>query len=386
MTGGRYRRAASRLLKGGIARLSPARMERPLWVFGGASGRSYSDNASVVHAAATDRLPPESTVWVIDASSPDRDLAVRQGPIADRDSLRAHRLTQAAHAIFFSHGTQDVPGMQWNTEALTVRLGHGVTAFGRADDKDRRSLARMVAAVDLAPVASRMEQDHKMAWGFARHQLPVTGLPRWDAMLQARRTRTPGADERPLVLYVPTSRPWHTAADASPDGALAPMREFLDSPAVAEWTSRGEFDLAVHLHQNTRYRFGAFDWLPPQVRLLDAEADLPETIAQASLVISDYSSILWDALYLDTPVAFFQFDREAHLHHRGSFIDLHARLFGPTAIRADALLEILRDALDDGFAQGDWRADRERWQARAFAHRDDRNTERVLSAVEERLG
>gem|GEM_PF-6863188 len=367
------------------AALPPVDGSAPIWVFGGASGRSYSDNAAVLHAEACDRRPDVLATWTINPDSPDLPAVESVGPVAMRGSLAAHRLAAGAEAIFFSHGVHDVPGLLWNRRALRVRLGHGLTAFGRTKGRLPRSTRRMVEAVDLAPVASRMEQDFKAEWGFPRSKLPITGLPRWDAMLRAQASE-PTARERPLILYAPTSRPWHTEADAQPTGALGPMYAFVNGKQIREGLAAGSFDLAIYFHQITRFRFGAMNWVPEGAITVNREAELPRLIAQSSLVVSDYSSILWDALYLDKPVVFFQFDREEHLQRRGSYLDLRAPLFGPNVDTAGEALEAVDEAIDDGFAQRTWRDARRAWQREAFAFRDDGNAQRVLEAVDERIG
>ena len=376
------------LLRGpltGLATVLPSvNGDRPHWLFGGASGRSYSDNASVVHAKACATLVDVGPIWVIDRDSPDRRVVEEAGPIASRNTLHAHRLARSAEAIFFSHGVHDVPGLMWSPRPLKVRLGHGLTAFGRTRGRTPRSVKRMTDAIDLAPVASRMEQDHKAEWGFPRSKLPITGLARWDAMLNAR-TDGSAQRNRPLILYAPTSRPWHSDADVSPTGAFGPVYDFLQSDGLRSLLDAGAFDLAVYFHQITRYRFGSLDWLPEGAYPATSEASLPNLIAGASLVISDYSSILWDALYLDTPVCFFQFDREAHERERGSYIDLSTRLFGPNVGTVSELITEIEAAASDGFQMLPWVEDRQRWQERAFEFRGPGNAERVLDVVQERL-
>ena len=382
---GRVGQVVARGAKIAAARTKPrVRSERPLWLFGGASGRSYSDNSRITHERVLETCGDVTPVWIIDHTSIDLPIVATAGPHAIRDSAWAHQLARSAEVIVFSHGVQDVPGMMWNRDAVRVRLGHGLTAFGKTKGTTPRSLKRMTKAIALAPVASVMEQDHKADWGFPREKLPITGLPRWDAML-AEQVAAPRR-ERPLVFYAPTSRPWHTAQDASPTGALKPVHDLLASPRLRSMLDAGAFELAIYFHQITRYRFGTFDWLPTGVHLVQEEAVLPSLIASASLVVSDYSSILWDALYLDTPTAFFQFDRDEHVNLRGSYLDLDQRLFGPNARTADEALDAIEEAASDGFALSSWAADRRAWQERAFAFRDDRNAARVVAAIQQRLG
>jgi CDP-glycerol glycerophosphotransferase len=376
----RLTRPLTRGVRSTAARVLPApSSDRGAWVFGGASGRSYSDNSSVLHRHVLLTRPETATLWAIDGDSPDRAVVEQLGGCIERRSLAAHRLALAADVIVFSHGVHDVPGMMFADGAVRVRLGHGLTAFGRTRGRMPRSTQRMTQAVDLAPVASRMEQDHKVDWGFPREKLPITGLPRWDDMV-AHRGAGP-TRQRPLVLYAPTSRPWHTDVDATPRGALKPIHELLHSPRLAAMLAAGVFDLGIYFHQITRYRFGPFEWLPPGVEVITEERRLPEFIATSSLVVSDYSSILWDALYVDVPVILFQFDRAEHERLRGSYLDLRQRLFGPNVDTADATLDALEMAVADGFQLEGWADDRERWQERAFAYRDADNCARVVERI-----
>lgn len=384
MSLGRYEQAIQRIARTGVSQLLPSgRSDGASWLFGAASGRSYSDNSSVLHRYVLAHRPGIEAIWTIDSNSPDREIVERLGRVVPRDSLDAHRLARQADVIVFSHGIHDVPGQLCNRRALRVRLGHGLTAFGARKDTSSWRSRRHTAAIDIAPVASRMEQDHKAKWGFSREQLPITGLPRWDELVRQRdSSRTDRG--RPLVLYAPTSRPWHTSGDASSGGEMAPMAEFLRSHRLREMLDVGALDLVIYLHQNTRHKFGTLDWLPDGVVLASSEAEIPRLIAQSSLLISDYSSVLWDALYVDIPVIFFQFDRDAHERNRGSYIDLRSHLFGPNVDCAEDLLDVLQGAVNGDWCLSGWADERAHWQRRAFAYRDANNAERVLDVIETR--
>jgi CDP-glycerol glycerophosphotransferase len=383
---GRYAALASRLAKstlaGGLERVAPLD-ERP-WVFGGASGRSYSDNASVLHQALRVRAPAIPSYWVIDADSPDRALAATIGPVAERGALLTHRLTLDADVIVFSHGIHDVPGMYRNTKAIRVRLPHGFTALKRKSTNPRSGMWRLTRAVDLSPVASKMEQDFRADWGFDRAKLPITGMPRWDVMVEERSRRT-GVASRPLVFYAPTWRPWHRPDQESLRTDLAPLMDFLGSDRLHRLMAARGFDLALYVHQITRYHLGERIFDVPGVTVVTDERSLPATIANSSLVVTDYSSIAWDALYLDIPTIFFHHDLALYERRVGSYVDLRQRLFGPQVFEPTALIDAIEAGCADGFTYPAWRADRERWQERAFAHRDDGNVTRVLEAICDRL-
>jgi CDP-glycerol glycerophosphotransferase len=386
MKRGRYAAAAARsarsLYASALVHVAPQE-ERP-WIFGGASGRSYSDNSSVLHAATRHRHPEIPSYWVIDRDS--RDLAIVEGigPVAERGTLLAHRLTAGAEVIVFSHGVHDVPGMFWNSRSLRVRLPHGFTALKRKSTARFSGMRRLTRAIDLSPVASKMEQDFRADWGFDRGKLPITGMPRWDLMLQERSRRAPTHD-RPLVLYAPTWRPWHRPAQASLTADLRPLMEFLGAERLHRLLRERGFDLALYVHQITRYHLGERALDVPGISVITDERELARTIANSSLLVTDYSSIAWDALYLDIPTIFFHHDLALYEREIGSYVDLRQRLFGPQVFEASPLLDLVEAGCADGFAYPAWQEDRARWQELAFAHRDGNNVTRVLGAIAERL-
>ena len=55
---------------------------------------------------------------------------------------------------------------------------------------------------------------------------------------------------------------------------------------------------------------------------------LDELIMSCCALITDYSSVCWDACYLSKPVIFFQFDAERYLHATGSYLNFETELPG----------------------------------------------------------
>jgi CDP-glycerol glycerophosphotransferase (TagB/SpsB family) len=120
------------------------------------------------------------------------------------------------------------------------------------------------------------------------------------------------------------------------------------------------------------------------IRTLPPDQDLQDAIVRSSLLITDYSSVAWDFLYLDKPVLFYQFDVEKFNEYRGAYINLND-LFGPIARHADCAVDLTRRFVESVFDCADFESDMERWQRKAFRYRDARNCERVVSAILERL-
>jgi predicted nucleotidyltransferase len=125
----------------------------------------------------------------------------------------------------------------------------------------------------------------------------------------------------------------------------------------------------------------------PNVHVLPGSADLQLEIARGDLLITDYSSIAWDFLYLNRPVLFCQYDLEASLAHQGSHLDLRRDLFGPAAYDAAGAVALVRRYTEEGGDYPEYRERMARWRSAAFRYHDDGNCERaVLEGLDRRRG
>lgn len=70
---------------------------------------------------------------------------------------------------------------------------------------------------------------------------------------------------------------------------------------------------------------------------------------RCSLLITDYSSIVWDVLYMGKPTVFYQYDRERYDDVWGSYIDLETELPGENATDCDTLIDLVASYIDSGF-------------------------------------
>lgn len=359
------------------ARLLPSRGEKGLWVFGAVSGREYCDNSRALFEHVLAVRSDVTPVWQIDADSPDVERLPAGARWVDRRSLEAHRLTRAAEVVVFSHGTHDVAGLYGNRHGVVVRLGHGLTAFGRSRGATPISLRRMVQRVSLAPVASEFERANKRDWGFADRQLPVTGLPRWDRLRELRASST----GRETVLFAPTWRRWLRPGDFEQSDYWHHVRAFLTNDVIREQLRADGLRLAVFAHPAVRSmladRLGTHS-----VEVVGSGEEVPAVLARSALFITDWSSIAFDALTIRVPTAFYQFELDRYLAERGSYVDLRQPLFGPSTSDLEDLAGIIQSFTESGrsFPAFDDRV--RRWAGELFAFEDSDNCARVVSAID----
>jgi CDP-glycerol glycerophosphotransferase (TagB/SpsB family) len=165
------------------------------------------------------------------------------------------------------------------------------------------------------------------------------------------------------------------------------VRAFLLHPDLEALLARHGAVMDVHLHVIMRRRAASLarDLAGlSQVRVAPPEVELQGALARSRLLITDYSSVAWDSLYLDRPVLFFQFDVEEFNARRGAHIDLDD-LFGPVAREAHEAVAMVGQFLAHDFDAALYRARMDHWQGKAFRYRDTRNCERVVEAILGRL-
>ncbi len=241
--------------------------------------------------------------------------------------------------------------------------------------------------IDVLPAASHVVRGRlESAFALADTHVPVTGEPRVDVLSTgdpaSRRARARAAvasltgDLGPatrLVLYAPTWR------DGEADPAIPSEGEWA---ALLEVLEREDAVLLVRSHP-----LGAGDYAPAtptdRVRALgsDLVADVTPLLPGLDVLVTDYSSLAFDASLVPLPVVYLAPDVEAYAQRRG-FYGTYADVAGPTwsLTWADAAAE-LAAVLGDPAERERRLAQSRALDERVHAFRDGQNTSRVYRAI-----
>jgi CDP-glycerol glycerophosphotransferase (TagB/SpsB family) len=354
------------------------------WLFGGFSGLAYDDNAAALHAHVREHHPEIEATWVIDRDSPDVPRARAVGPVLYRNEISTFVRALRARVHILSHGTHDIPTCASGlSPAYKVFLDHGFNALKKRHDEFLRPLRDLDRVFDLFPSSSEFEREIKATWGISPQKIVVTGLARYDSLL--REYRETNASKRPTILYMPTWREWIVPqGDSWRDSSfLGTIREFLLKSGLRELlAARGaRLHLYPHILMRQQWEKIASELSHPEIHVLGPEARLRDEILRCQLLVTDYSSVAWDFLYLDKPVLFFPFDHDRFDRERGSYIDLRHEAPGPVAQTSKETVGWIDRFLSADFDLDEWRPIRDAWRARAFVRIDEENCRRTLEAI-----
>ncbi|HEX8509045.1 MAG TPA: CDP-glycerol glycerophosphotransferase family protein [Propionibacteriaceae bacterium] len=350
------------------------------FVYNSFNGR-YSDNPRAIHRAMLRRGGRHEHVWLLDerhrAGFP---RGVSTVPIASHAAVAA--LEAADVLVANCHTDLDSwekrPGttylQTWHGTPLkrihrAALQGWGVEVMDVLDTEIERW--------DRLITPSRAgTQLLRSAFGYTGAVLE-TGYPRNDVLVGAGRDerraqvrrRLGIADDTTAVLYAPTYR------DDELDGADVPLA--LDTDALAGRLGDGHV-LLLRLHYFLGHRRTATRG--PHIQDLSSHPEIADLYLAADVLVTDYSSALFDFAVTGKPILLYTYDLEHYRDRlRGFTVDLEAEAPGPLLHDQLQLTEALLDlpqvvaAYEERYA-----AFRER-----YCHLEDGHaTERVLATLQ----
>lgn len=369
------------------------------WVMGCAVG--IADGALALWETA--RSHGEDPLWLVDGEAQARAARAHGMRHLPKRSLRGFWATARARVIVVTHGFGDVSRYAVSG-ATVVQLWHGIPLKRIGIDSPetvrssilpgsrlvRRLLSLMYRGatrrIALIPAASELVRGRlESAFSLPDSRVPVTGEPRVDVLSRgsaAERAATArglieGAvgdlGTARVVLYAPTWR------DGQPDPAIPDAAEW---DAIIDVLERTDAVLLVRSHP-----LGAGEYRPPRltgrVRSIgsDLVADITPALSGLDVLVTDYSSLAFDASLVPVPTVFLAPDAEAYQRSRG-FYGRYEDVAGPTWARTwhEAAAQIAATLSDPVERERRTRRARD-LSARVHAFDDGRNTERVYRAI-----
>lgn len=190
------------------------------------------------------------------------------------------------------------------------------------------------------------------------------------------------------ILYMPTWRDWNSRKiSLRGSDFFDQIKMFLIDSQLGEYLNENGIKLQFYVHMWMREFLDDFreSFSMKNIEILDQNLDLQKVILESSLLITDYSSVCWDFLFLDKPVLFYQFDLDKYLQHTGSYIDMRKDLFGPVAYNSEEAVSWVRYFTETNFSTALFQKKMEEGKDFAFAYRDGKNCERLAKAISDRL-
>ena len=264
----------------------------------------------------------------------------------------------------------------WHACGAFKKVGYSVLdkSFGMDEALARR--VRLHSNYDVCLVASQAAAPH-YAEAFRQpleRFVSRLGIPRTDVFFgeeqlertrEAVRQRYGLTDGRRVVLYAPTFRGDSvTDARATDDLDLEVMRATLG----------GDHVLLIRPHPFIRSRTTIGPDLAGFAIDVSDHPDINELMLVSDVLVTDYSSAIYEFALLGRPMAFFAPDYEAYERERGFYFDYRTGVPGPIFETTEGLAGFLR--------RGQFDLDRvERFRRESFDVADGRSTARFTDEL-----
>jgi len=328
------------------------------------------DNAEHMYRFVVGHDKNVNAWFVLDRSSADWGRLSREGfNLVAFGSREHHALFLHAAHVISSHLSPEVispipigfyPGKQrpWKTTFLQ----HGVTKDDMSHWLNQRSIDALITAT---PAEYESFVGDRTPYVVTSKEVALTGFPRHDALLEKRQNAIE-AGAVDIVLVAPT---WRDDL-LKPKAELGLLRELVDdfssTPYAREWSavlSDSELIAAARRvgcrvvflpHPNMQDAVDQFA-LPKGVEVVRYEdGDIQKLLARTRVLITDYSSLAFEAGVVSSPVVYLQSDR-AHVFsgkhtYSPGYYDYVEHGFGPVVESVDAVAAAVAELLDGGAA------------------------------------
>ncbi len=232
---------------------------------------------------------------------------------------------------------------------------------------------------------------------YSANEVKLTGLPRFDTLQRAAQRHV--GEDADVILLAPTWRHWLVGPLDVGSQRRTMSPQFFESQFAEEWLglirSTELRDLAAQAgkrlyflpHPNLLAIRDQLD-LPDHIQLLTYEdRAIHDYFARTAALVTDYSSMAFNAAYLRRAVVYFQFDRDTFLSGghvgRAGYFDYETKGFGPVARTRSEVLRAVADVIANDSAAVEPYASR---IEETFPFRDGRCCERVTLAIESLRG
>lgn len=229
---------------------------------------------------------------------------------------------------------------------LSVFLQHGVIAFKQLPfmAKNNRN-----SRTDLFITSSFIEKNIIVKhFEYDDNEVAVTGLARWDFLEDK-------SDSCREILLMPT---WRRELEDVSDEEFESSPYFqhymnlLNSEKLHAILEKNDLQLNFYIHPQLRHFIGNFSSSHPNIHLIPfGEQPLNILLMRCSMMITDYSSAIWDVYYQGKPALFYQFDINEYNLTQGSYFDMEKELFGDAAYNQEDLLFRIEEMIAKDFKE-----------------------------------
>lgn len=297
------------------------------------------------------------------------------------------KTTSTAKYIFLDDFCSYLDYMYIKKEQKIIELWHACGAFkkfgfSRTSTGDKiRTISKGYKKITLATVSSESIRDcYAEALGIQANRVKALGTPRTDIFFDRATTdklqkeffaKFPELFGKKLLLFAPTYR-GRKVEDASYDFTQVNFAKILKKlgpqyAIITKWhpaiLNNGSFEKFRHQSVNSE-----------QVLDLTSFADITTLLVVCDILITDYSSLIFEWGLLNKPIIYYAYDLEEYEASRGIYFPFDEYVYGNVVKTEGELVKAIQNP-------GTFEKDRTRFLSKFMGAIDGRSCERILKTV-----
>lgn len=361
--------------------LYPQMSGRDIWLYMDRHDRA-DDNAEHLFRYCSALKDGAERYFVIDKNAPEKNRLQRYGRVVDYGSREHKLLVLFANKYITSNfdfirqypfGERDKIDMfQGLVKSKFIFLQHGITK----DDMSRH-LDRLTKNMRLFITAAPAEYDsitENEGYGYTKDQVRLTGFARYDNLYDARKKQ---------IVFMPT---WRNALQSTTDIVykyqesfkyskyFSIISDFLNDRRFIDAAKKYGYEIIFRPHPVVYNQLEDFK-LDPYVKISPYEASYQDIYANASLIITDYSSAVFDYAYLKKPLIYYHFDDG---QYEKGYFDYESMGFGEIAKSKEELIKLVTGYISSSCEMSD------KYKLRVdsfFLFKDRHNCKRIYDEI-----
>lgn len=308
---------------------------KKIWLFGSTFGRRFADNPKYLYLYINQKEKEKiRAIWISKNKQIVNRLKEYNLEVYYYYSIKAFFYCMIAGVYIFDNYSKDI-SFWFSGRSLKVNLWHGIPLKKiQADNKfdkirhpdnnwkkfyyalrrmsDEKPWHYILTTSDfLVPIfSSAFNTSHVLTSGYPRTDILVSNR------IQNIKMKSEEEDYQQLVrkkykkfiLYMPTFR--NSENKFFDIVILQQLKEFME---------KEQYLFCIKLHPKSKLKKEFESLVSANIFILDADHDPYIFLGMADLLITDYSSIYFDYLWLDRPILFFDYDKRDYLEHSREF-------------------------------------------------------------------
>jgi len=355
-----------------------------LIIVGAYSGRLYIDNPKYLFEFLN-KKSKNKVIWITKNKDVNSELEKKGFNVLPFYSIKTIKLLRQAKYIFLSHGRLDILPIKFSSSTTIILTWHG-TPIKRINLNLEKTYAyskwnrifklklEFNEYVNYLLTPTKDKEDHRIlakAFKIPLSKIFSSGYPRNDILYEKDEVFLKkikykfeiARHIKRIILYAPTFRDDFVFRFPLTNSELNLLNVLLKETNTIFLIKGHIFEEEIDMKKYDHFQ------------LIQKNADIQELLLISDVLVTDYSSMIFDYLLLNRPILLFAYDLEEYSRERGMYYDFKEIAPGPLLFNGKELIDAIKniEKIDN-----DFREKRELIKDRFNKFTDGKSIERVL--------